>query len=258
MDTPAPASALPALARPDPGPEIARLAARWRRANGPLIALMNRLGGQLERQLDDLPPRLRARIDEAVQAGLARAMTVAALGRHAPRTGPAGAPALAALAGAAGGAGGLPTALAELPLTVTLILHAIAEEARRAGFDPDDPAIRAECLRVLGSGTPLAADDGVNTAFLGARLALSGRAVEKMLAAVAPALAAALSRKLAAQAVPVLGALTGAALNAAYLRHYRELAAVRFGLLRLAGTHDPAEVAAAFARAAEPPRLRRM
>lgn len=249
---------LPALRRPDPGPEIARLAARWRRANGPMMALMNRLGGQLEAQVAELPPGLRARIDEAVRGALDRAMALAVLGRHAPRTGPAGAPALAALAGAAGGAGGLPTALAELPLTVTLMLHAIAEEARAAGFDPDRAEIRAECLRVLGSGTPLAADDGVNTAFLGARLTLTGRAVEKMLSAVAPALASALTRKLAAQAVPVLGALTGAALNAAYLRHYRALAAVRFGLLRLTADHDPAAVAAAFARASEPPRLRRM
>ena len=256
MDTPT--ATLPAIARPDPGPEVARLAARWRRANGPLIALMNRLGGQLEAQVAELPDGIRTRIAEAVRAGLGRAMALAALGRHAPRTGPAGAPALAALAGAAGGAGGLPPAPAELPLTVTLILHAIAEEARAAGFDPSEGAVRAECLRVLGSGTPLSADDGVNTAFLGARLALTGRAVEKMLSAVAPALTAALARKLAAQAVPVLGAVTGAALNAAYLRHYRALAGVRFGLLRLAADHDPAAVAAAFARATNPPRLRRM
>lgn len=239
----------------DPAPEIARLALVYRRANGPVMALMTRIGGQLEEQMAKLPPGLRARIEGATLAGLERAMTVSGLGRHAPRTGPMGAPALVALTGAAGGAGGLATSLAELPLTVTVILHAIAEQARIRGYDPADPAIRAECLRVLGQGSPLAQDDGVNTALLGARLTLTGPAMHKLLSTVAPGLAAVLTRKLAAQAVPVLGALTGAALNTAFLRYYRDLAEVRFGLLRLAETHGAERVAQAFASAAAPVRL---
>lgn len=252
MDMPA---ALP-VAHADPAPDIARLAARFRRANGPVIALMTRLGGRIEDQLDKLPPAFRARVEIATMACLRQAMSVARLGRYAPRMGPAAAPALAAVTGAAGGAGGLATSLAELPLTVTVILHAIAREAEAQGFDTADPGIRAECLRVLCQGSPLAQDDGVNTALLGARLTLTGPAVQKLLSTLAPGLAAVLTRKLAAQAVPVLGAVTGAALNAAFLRHYRDLAHVRFGVLRLAERHGAERILADFARATEAPRLR--
>lgn len=256
MDTAAPA--LPMLVPvTDPEPEIAFLARRWRRANGPLISLMNKIGGQIEGMLNTLPTGLRDRLDEATAAALEHAMTVAHLGRHAPRTGPVGAPALAALTGAAGGAGGLATSLAELPVTLTLILHAIARAAEAEGFDPADPRVRAECLRVLAAGSPLAQDDAVDTAFLGARLALSGAAVQKLVQTLAPGVAAAMTRKLAAQAVPVLGAVTGAALNALYLRYYRELAHVRFGLLRLAEAHGAPRVAEAFALSTTPRRLRK-
>lgn len=248
-------STLPALV-PDPVPaaEIAQLAARTRRAGGPLIALMTRLGGALEARLAVLPAPAKRRIETLVRAALERGFALAAPGRHAPDLGPHAAPALAALTGALGGAGGLATALAELPFTITLILHAIRRAAEAEGFDPDDPAIRAECLAVFAAGSPLARDDGVDTAFLGARLALTGPALQKLIASVAPRLAATLGQKLAAQSVPVLGALSGAALNAAFLGYYRELAQIRFALLRLAGQHGTEPVLAAFLAATRVPR----
>jgi hypothetical protein len=157
--------------------------------------------------------------------------------------------------GAAGGAGGLPTALAELPVAVTLILHAIRQAARAEGFDPDDPAIRAECIRVFGAGSPLAEDDGINTSFFSARLTLTGPAVQKLIATVAPKLAAALGQKLAAQAVPVIGAVTGAALNAAFMNYYTEIARVRFALLRLGQIHGAEQVMVEFRAAVDAPRV---
>ncbi|MGL6211861.1 MAG: EcsC family protein, partial [Paracoccaceae bacterium] len=68
-------------------------------------------------------------------------------------------------------------------------------------------------------------------------------------------LAAAMGQKLAAQAVPVLGAISGAALNAAYLGYYRDMARIRFALLKLAETHGPEPVLAAFGAATAPPRI---
>ena len=162
-----------------------------------------------------------------------------------------------ALSGAVGGAGGLATALAEIPLSVTLILNAIRAEARAAGFDPDAVGVREDCLRIFGAGSPLAGDDGVNTSFLTARLALPGPAVQNLIATIAPRLALVLGQKLAAQAVPVLGAVTGAALNAAFLNYYRELARIRFALVRLYEVHGTDPVNAAFAAAVEPPRITR-
>jgi hypothetical protein len=138
---------------------------------------------------------------------------------------------------------------------VTLILAAIRAEARAAGLDPDAPGLREECLHVFGAGSPLQGDDGVNTSFLTARLALTGPRVQTLIASIAPRLAAVLGRKLAAQAVPLVGAVSGAALNAAYLNYYRDLAHIRFALLRLAELHGTEPVLTAFRTAVTPPRI---
>ena len=232
--------------------QVSGLAVRYRRANGPVMALMNRIGGSLEGQLNLLPKAVRAQLETAVAAALSRAMDVAAHGDRAPDFGPRGPMAAAVASGAAGGIGGLLTSLAELPVTITIILHAIRKAAVANGFDPESPAIRAECLAVFGAGSPLASDDGMNTSFLGARLAVTGPALQSLIARVAPRVAAALGPKLAAQSVPVLGALAGAGLNLAYIRYYSELAEIRFGLLRLAERHGVDAVLVAFQQATLP------
>jgi len=249
--------ALPATLPPDPAPEIAALARRWRKANGPMMALVTRMGGALETQLAVLPRGLRDRIETATAQALDLAYGLAAQGDRLPATRGRGTLAMALATGAAGGAGGIATAVAEIPFTISVLLHAIRREAVAAGFDPDDPWIRAEALRAFGAGSPVAADDGIDTSFFAARLTLTGPAIQGLIARVAPKLAAALSQKLAAQAVPVLGALSGAALNAAFLNYYREAAAIRFALLRLAETHGAEPVIAAFSAAIEPPRITR-
>jgi hypothetical protein len=226
--------------------DIAALAARYRRANGPLMALMNRIGGGVEAQMKTLPAPLREQIARVTESALQVAFGLAKNGERAPDIGPQG-PMIAVMAtGAAGGFGGLPTAIAELPVTVTVILHAIRAAAMEAGYDPDDPAIRAECLQVFGAGSPLDSDDGVNAGLVSARLAVSGSTIAQIVAAVAPRLAAALGQKVIAQAVPVVGAVTGASLNAAYMRYYREVARIRFALLRLCETHGTEAVLAEF------------
>jgi len=66
------------------------------------------------------------------------------------------------------------------------------------------------------------------------RMALTGRAMNAVIARVAPRLALVMGQKLAAQAVPVLGAVAGAATNYAYTSYYQDMAHVHFGLRRLA------------------------
>lgn len=245
---------LPALAAPDLDREIEALVRAARRANGPVMAVVNRLGGGVERQLSVLPAPVRVEVERLTAQALMAAHGVAGIGGEAEGRGT-----LAAVlaTGAAGGAGGLLTSVAELPVTITVILRAIRAEAKRAGFDPAEDGIRAACLEVFAAGSPLAGDDGVNSAFLSARLTVTGPALQKLVASVAPRLAAALGQKLAAQAVPILGALTGAALNAAFLRYYREMARIRFQLMRLSVQHGPEVVMARFAAASAPAQITR-
>jgi EcsC protein family len=243
---------LPAVTETDLAAEVAELARRYKRANGPVIRLVNRLGGSLESQLSALPEGLRSQIERMTAQALQTAYGIAA---RAPDLGQRGPLAAVIASGAAGGAGGLATSLAELPVTVTLFLNAIRTEARTAGLDPDEDWVREECLQVFAAGSPLAQDDGVNTSFVASRLALSGSAVQNLITTIAPKLAAVLGQKLAAQAVPVLGAVSGAALNAAFLSYYREIARVRFELVRLAQAHGNDAVEAEFRLAVTPPRV---
>jgi hypothetical protein len=232
--------------------QVAELARRYNRANGPVIRLVNRLGTTLESQLSGLPDSVRSQIERVTAQALATSYGLAA---RAPDLGARGPLAAVITTGAAGGFGGLPTAIAELPVTVTLFLNAIRAEARAAGQNPDEDWVRAECLQVFAAGSPLADDDGVNTSFIASRIALTGSAVQNLIAAIAPRLAAVLGQKLAAQAVPVLGAISGAAMNAAFLSYYREIARVRFALLNLARIHGAEAVEAEFRVATTPPRV---
>ena len=246
---------LPALPGPDLDVEIAALAYAYGRANGPFLKLVNRIGHGVEAQLGRLPDTMRTELERAVARALEKAHGLAAVGRRAPDLGPRGATWAAMVTGAAGGAAGLAGALVELPVTITVMLHAIRGQAQAAGYDPDDPAVRLACLEVFSAGSPLRSDDGVNTAFLSARLAMTGGTLQKALAVVVPRLAAVFGQKLAAQAVPVLGAVTGAALNAAFLNYYREVARIRFRLMRLSEVHGAEAVLAGFAEAQKTPVL---
>ena len=141
---------------------------------------------------------------------------------------------LGTISGALGGLGGLPTALAELPVATTVIFRAVHHVAVEYGEDPDSEGTKLECLAVFGAGGPGTDDDGVDTAFIGARLSISGAAVNGLISKVAPRFAAVLSQKLATQAVPILGAAAGAGTNYAFVDYYVSMAHVHFGLRQLA------------------------
>jgi hypothetical protein len=241
---------LPAPFSADFEGQIQDLARAHRRANGPIMSLVNRFGTTVEGQLSRLPQSVQNQIEQVLITALTGAHYLAGVADQGPDLGWRASTWAAIATGAAGGSGGLATALAELPVTITVFLHAIRREARLAGFDPLQDGIRAACLEVFAAASPLSDDDGINTAFLSARMTLTGPALQKLITAVAPRLATAMGQKLAAQAVPILGAASGAAINAAYLNYYRDIARIRFALMRLAEQHGGEAVVQAFARAA--------
>ena len=215
--------------------EMEAIARKYRAAAGPGIQVLNLLGGQAENLLDRLPDPVRAGLDTATQKALVVALDAAHTSRRAvPDQAGWLNTAVSTAMGAAGGFGGLPSALVELPVTTTVLMRTIQGAAAEQGFDPETESVRFDCLRVFGSAGPLAHDDGADLGFFSVRLTLSGGAMHKMIAAVAPRLAAALGQKLAAQTVPVLGAVAGAATNYAFTNYYQQMAQVHFGLRRLA------------------------
>ncbi|MGJ8623954.1 MAG: EcsC family protein [Yoonia sp.] len=220
--------------------EIEALAARQRKANGVLMSAINFVGGQVEDGLRMLPAGTRAQVDALARAALRQSFDAAHRSRQGMGSGIGSDrmhKMIGTLSGAVGGLGGLPTAIAELPVATTLIFRAVHHVAVSYGEDPDAATTRMECLAVFGAGGPGSGDDGIDTAFIGARLSLSGAAVNAMIGKVAPRFAAVLSQKLATQAVPLLGAAAGAGTNYAFVDYYVAMAHVHFGLRKLARTY---------------------
>ena len=230
--------------------DVAALAARQRRANGLLMKAVNFAGGQVEDGLKLLPKAVRGQIEGAVKAALLRSYDVASRSRRSGVLGSDRAHrVLGTVSGALGGLGGLPTALAELPIATTLIFRAVQGVAAQYGEDPLSAETRIECLRVFGAGGPGDADDGIDTGFIGARISITGPAIGKIIAKVAPRFGAVLSQKLMTQAIPIIGAAAGAGTNYAFVDYYIEMAHVHFGLRRVAREHGDAAVADVFHRA---------
>lgn len=227
--------------------EIAALARRQKAAGGLLMKAVNLVGTSVEDSLRMLPKPVRSQLDRAAQAALLRSYEAAARTRRGDGrlaawgawvSGDRAHKALAAVSGAVGGVGGLATAVAELPLATTIIFRAVQGVAESHGEDPATEETRVECLRVFGAGgAAVKGDEGVDTSFLGARLSITGPAINRLVARIAPRFGAVMGQKLAGQAVPILGAAAGAGTNWAFIDYYVEMAHVHFGLRRLSRLH---------------------
>ncbi|MCX7561183.1 EcsC family protein [Sulfitobacter sp. F26204] len=221
--------------------EIDKLARRYKAAGGLGINVLNIIGGSADNLVERLPAPIRRNLEAATTAALKQAMKAAHSSRFmVPDQASWLNQTVTTAMGAAGGAGGLPTALAELPVTTTLLLRVIQGVAAEHGFDTASENVQFDCVQVFAAAGPLAGDDGADLGFLSARIALSGKAMQAVIAKIAPKLAIVLGQKLAAQAVPVLGAVAGAATNYAYTSYYEDVAHVHFGLRKLAIDADVA------------------
>lgn len=246
-----PDSSLPT--RRPAAPDMASIVARYRAADGVLMRALNSLGSGIEAAAGRIGRAPRAALETALRASLETAFRASAATDTGRNDEPRGwresdvlHRALATMSGAVGGFFGTASSFAELPVAVTTILRSIRSVARDYGYDPDDPQIARECLIVFTAGSPDRSDDGVDTAFLSARFAVSGGSLQALIGSVSGRLAAILGQKLGAQTVPVLGAVGGATVNFAFMRFYTEMAHVYFGLRRLSEGCDREAVLEAF------------
>ena len=163
--------------------------------------------------------------------------------------------AAAAASGAVGGAFGLAALPLELPISTTILLRSIAQIARAAGEDLRQPDAALACLEVFALGNDAGAS-GVESGYFAIRAALARSVNESarflvqkgVVDEAAPALirfatqiaarfGVVVSEKLVAQAVPVLGAIGGAAVNLAFAEHFQNLARGHFIVRRLERAH---------------------
>jgi EcsC protein family len=250
-----------------------------------LIKATNLVGKPTEAILNALPGRVHDLVAQQTHAALQAALKLAvrslsspqpsALGRWSLAVGPRAHVALASASGAVGGLFGLPGAAAEIPVTTTLMMRSIAQIAERNGSSLHDPETLMHCLAVFSFGSPRL--EAMDSAFLSSRLAIAeelrlasafiakngaGAIAAAIKSGTAPVLVRFLGRvaaqfqivvteKLAAQAVPVAGALAGSLVNAAFTDHFNRVAEFHFGIMRLERLYGRNVVQTAYREAVE-------
>ncbi|MDH5824239.1 EcsC family protein [Luteimonas sp. RD2P54] len=171
-----------------------------------------------------------------------------------------------ATTGALGGAFGLFGLVLELPVTTTVILRSIADIARSEGEDLADPGATLACFEVLTMGGRSARDEGAESGYFAARAVLAQQvataaeyiaahglisngapAIVQLLAAIASRFSINVTKKVAVQSVPVIGAVSGAALNTLFMRHFQHMARGHFTVRRLERRVGAAAVREAYA-----------
>ena len=183
---------------------------------------------------------------------------------------------LVGITGGVSGVFGFGALAIELPLTTTLMLRSIAEIAQHEGEDLSQIEARLACLEVFAFGTKRAGDN-LDVGYYAARALISKytsdvaalileRGAIDASAPVATSLVSEIvsrfglvvSDKVAAGAVPILGAVGGATVNVIFMDHFQRIARGHFTLRRLERSYGAANVRRSYSElAAVAPRLAR-
>lgn len=224
------------------------------------IRISNVVGLPIERGIELLPKRASALVTTATRRALETALRFAIVTLDDEP----GAPSadrwhkvVVAATGAGGGLFGMPALAIELPVSTTLMLRSIADVARSEGERLQAPETRLACLQVFALGGRTTADDAVESAYFAIRGALAqtlaeaahfmaerglvqegAPAVVRFVVQVAARYGVVVSEKVAAQALPLLGAAGGAVVNALFMDHFQDVARGHFIVRRLERTYD--------------------
>ena len=241
--------------------ELAELAAAVKILEGDsFTARMTRLlGGQVRAIGRALPAAARKAVALATESALKTALRVALRSLDAKTAAKANNrwhQAAAAATGAFGGAFGIAATAIELPVSTTILLRSIAEIAREEGEDLRTPQAALACLEVFALGAEKPAEAGLESGYFAVRAGLAQSVSEsarfllkqglagetapvlvRFLSQVAARFGVVVSEKLAAQAIPVVGAVGGAAVNAAFAHHFQAMARGHFTVRRLERKH---------------------
>jgi len=231
----------------------------------------NMLGLPIEKGLALLPDRWGEAVQHATRKSMRKALDFAV---NTMKDRP-GKPAsnvihklIAAADGAAAGAFGLPALVVELPLTTTVMLRSIADVARSMGENVKSIDSRLACLEVFALGGRAAKDNATETGYFAVRAALARTVSEaakyiaerglveesapplvRLIITLSSRFGLVVSEKIAAQAIPVIGAAGGALINTLFIDFFQGMARGHFTIRRLERIYGPEEVRRLYAQA---------
>lgn len=205
---------------------------------GLVAKVSNYVGSPIEAGLKKLPESWGSAVNEVARKSIEKALDIALLTMDRDGQEPASNwwhKLAVAATGAGGGAFGLPALAIELPVSTTIMLRSIADIARSEGEDLRCPNARLQCVQVLALGGSAKGDDGAEAGYFAARAALAksvseaaahvtkmglsqkgAPAIIRLITQVAARFSIVVSEKAAAQAVPLVGAVGGAAINSLF------------------------------------------
>jgi hypothetical protein len=231
---------------------------------GLAVKISHVLGTPIEKGFAMLPEKWETVVNDAARKSIEKALDVALWTMDPGHLRPSSNrwhKLVVGATGVAGGAFGLAALSIELPLSTTIMLRSIADIARSEGEDLRKPGSRIQCLQVLALGGRSGSDDAAETGYFAARTALA-RAVSdaaahlarkgftdkgapvmvRFISQIASRFSIVVSEKMAAQAVPVMGAFGGAVLNTLFMDHFQNMGRGHFTIRRLERLHGQAEV----------------
>ncbi|MGC2140209.1 MAG: EcsC family protein [Methylovirgula sp.] len=224
------------------------------------VSFAARLSQALDKQIGRvgklLPTEISEVVDRATQAAIKAALE-AALSTLGPRsTGERRLlhKAVATLSGAVGGAFGLASLPVELPFSTVIMLRAIAAIAQAEGEDLAAPETAFACLQVFALGTARQNTQTLESGsgYFAVRSILAKSVTEaarfvvergfaeegapvllRLVSQIATRFGVVVSQKAAVQAVPLIGAAGGGAVNYAFIDHFQTIALGHFAVRRL-------------------------
>lgn len=230
--------------------------------------ISNAIGKPIEKGFELLPANWSDVVSRATKNALDRALNivVATMGDHGPRVSSNSLhKVIVAATGAGGGAFGLAGLPVELPVSTTIMLRSIADIARSEGEQIKTPGAKLACMEVFALGSHSEVDDAAEIGYFTVRAALAKTVSEtakhiaekglskegapviaRFIAQVASRFGIAVSQKVAAQAVPVVGAAGGAIVNLLFIDHYQDMARGHFIVRRMERTYSPEVVKNAY------------
>ncbi|HLA80759.1 MAG TPA: EcsC family protein [Thermoleophilia bacterium] len=217
--------------------------------------LADLVGNQIEAGFRHLPKKWNDKVGEATETALFKALefSIRTMGKVEVRPSHDWLHKLVvAGSGVAAGAVGFYSLVVELPFSTCVMLRSIADIARSEGHDLSLIEVKLSCLEVFALGGKTSKEDSAETGYWAVRGTLAKfipeavtyltkkgsiragvSAIDKFVAAVASRFSAVITEEAAAKAVPIVGAVSGGAINYLFMNHFQEMARGHFVVKRL-------------------------
>ncbi len=222
---------------------------------GIAVKITNLMGSPIEKGFELLPENWNAKIGELTQHALSKAIHTAVFTlKDSPdeKSSNLWHKIAVATTGGVGGFFGLPALAVELPISTTIMLRSIADIARSEGDAISKIETKIACIEVFAFGGTSKSDDASESGYFATRAALAqtvskaakymaqkgiaeegAPALVRLIIQVAERFSIQVSEKVAAQAVPAIGAAGGAIINTLFIDHFQDMARGHFIVRRL-------------------------